>query len=141
MGLKGIPPTISTFREVHTESVEMAGPDDEVEGFLSPREAKEKEKEEEDSKKGKACLHKFTLPQPFDGVMKDTKSFISSIILYIHGRKAEFKITESKAHLQTSANKYILQFKAEASQTNLGDLALVEYLKTGLNPLLFKSIY
>jgi len=38
-------------------------------------------------------------------------------------------------------DKYILQFKAEASQTDLGDTALVEYLKAGLNPMLFKSIY
>jgi len=38
-------------------------------------------------------------------------------------------------------DKYILQFKAEASQTDLGDTALIEYLKAGLNPTLFKSIY
>jgi len=35
----------------------------------------------------------------------------------------------------------ILQFKAEASQTDLGNLMLVEYLKAGLNPMLFQSIY
>jgi len=38
-------------------------------------------------------------------------------------------------------DKYILQFKAEASQTDLGNTMLVEYLKAGLNPTLFKSIY
>jgi len=38
-------------------------------------------------------------------------------------------------------DKYVLQFKAKASQTNLGDTTLVEYLKAGLNPMLFKSIY
>jgi len=41
----------------------------------------------------------------------------------------------------SSVDKYILQFKAEASQTDLGDTALVEYLKARLNPMLFKSIY
>jgi len=34
-----------------------------------------------------------------------------------------------------------LQFKAKASQTDLGDTMLIEYLKAGLNPVLFKSIY
>jgi len=38
-------------------------------------------------------------------------------------------------------DKYILQFKAEASQTDLGDTTLIEYLKARLNPVLFKSIY
>jgi len=38
-------------------------------------------------------------------------------------------------------DKYIFQFKAEASQTDLGDIVLVEYLKARLNPALFKSIY
>jgi len=38
-------------------------------------------------------------------------------------------------------DEYILQFKAEASQTDLGVTMLVEYLKAGLNPALFKSIY
>jgi len=36
-------------------------------------------------------------------------------------------------------DEYILQFKAKASQTNLGDTALIEYLKARLNPALFKS--
>jgi len=70
----------------------MAVPDDEVDGFLSPRE----EKEQEEAEKGKAHLPKFALPQPFDGTMKDTKSFVSSLILYIYGRKAEFLNNESK---------------------------------------------
>jgi len=38
-------------------------------------------------------------------------------------------------------DEYILQFKVEASQTDLGDTTLIEYLKAGLNPALFKSIY
>jgi len=37
----------------------------------------------------------------------------------------------------SSVDEYILQFKAEASQTDLGDIALVEYLKARLNPTLF----
>jgi len=38
-------------------------------------------------------------------------------------------------------DEYILQFKAEASQTDLGNTTLIEYLKARLNPALFKSIY
>jgi len=148
------------------------------------------------------CLPKFVLPQPFDGTMKDTKSFVSSLILYIYGRKAEFPSNESKimfalSYIQggkvqywkneainliaagqeqfkdfkdfivqidaqfgdlspkvtaigklktlqqgsSSVDKYILQFKAEASQTDLGNTGLIEHLKAGLNPALFKSIY
>ena len=41
----------------------------------------------------------------------------------------------------SSVDEYILQFKAEASQTNLGNTVLVEYLEARLNPTLFKSIY
>jgi len=37
-----------------------------------------------------------------------------------------------------SMDEFILQFKAEASQTELGDAVLIEYLKAGLNVLLFK---
>jgi len=70
----------------------MAVPDDEVNGFLLPREEKEQEKAE----KGKACLPKFALPQLFDGMMKDTKSLVSSLILYIYGRNTEFPSNESK---------------------------------------------
>ena len=33
-------------------------------------------------------------------------------------------------------DKYILQFKAKASQADLGDTALIEYLKARLNPVL-----
>jgi len=151
---------------------------------------------------GKIRLPKFAAPQVFDGTMKDTKSFVSSIVLYIKGREPEFVTTESKimfalSYMQggkaqfwrneainqiamghkpfqsfeeflekleaqfgdpnpkatavgklktmrqgsSSADEFILQFKAEASQTDLGDAALVEYLKAGLNPSLFKSIY
>jgi len=71
----------------------MAAPDDdEVNGFLSPR----KEKEQEEAKKEEVHLPKFVLPQPFHGTMKDTKSFVSSLILYIYGRKAEFPSNELK---------------------------------------------
>ena len=41
----------------------------------------------------------------------------------------------------SSADEFILQFKSEASQTDLGEAALIEYLKAGLNLSLFKSIY
>jgi hypothetical protein len=40
-----------------------------------------------------------------------------------------------------SMDEFILQFKAEASQTDLGDAALIKYLEAGLNPSLYKSIY
>jgi len=83
---------ISHFRESANKSVEMATPDDEVDGFLSPKE----ERERDEAEKGKACLPKFAPPQSFDGTMKETKSFISSLILYIYGRKAEFPSNESK---------------------------------------------
>jgi hypothetical protein len=62
--------------------------EEEVAEFLSPR--------EEDGPREKVHLPKFTPPQTFDGTMKDTKSFISSIILYIKGREPEFRTTESK---------------------------------------------
>jgi len=83
---------ISHFHESANKSVEMAAPDDEVDGFLSPKE----ERERDEPEKGKACLPKFAPPQPFDGTMKETKSFVSSLILYIYGRKAEFPSNESK---------------------------------------------
>jgi len=83
---------ISYFHESANKSVEVAVPEDEVDGFLSPKQ----EKEQEEAKKRKACLSKFVLPQPFYGTMKDTKSFFSSLILYIYGRKAEFPSNESK---------------------------------------------
>jgi len=70
---------ISHFWDSTNKLVEMATPDDEVDGFLSPRE----EKEWEEAKKGRVHLPKFVPPQPFDGTMKDTKSFVSSLILYI----------------------------------------------------------
>jgi len=83
---------ISHFHKSANASVEMASPNKEVEGFLSPRE----ERERDEAEKGKACLPKFALPQPFDGTMKETKSFVSSLILYIYGRKAEFLSNELK---------------------------------------------
>ena len=170
-------------------------PEEEIEEFLSHH-------EEEEAREVKVRLPKFAPPQAFDGTMKDTKSFVSSIMLYIKGREPEFGTTESKimfalsymqggkaqfwrneainqiamghkpfesfkdflekleaqfgdpnpkatavGRLKTmrqgnmSADEFILQFKAEASQTDLGDAALVEYLKAGLNASLFKSIY
>jgi len=74
---------ISHFRE---------SANNEVDGFLSPKE----ERERDEAEKGKARLPKFALPQPFDGTMKETKSFVSSLILYIYGRKAEFPSNELK---------------------------------------------
>ena len=41
-------------------------------------------------------LPKFAPPQPFDGTIKDTKSFVSLLIFYIYGRKAEFPSNELK---------------------------------------------
>jgi Retrotransposon gag protein len=177
--------------------VHEAQAEDEIGDFLSHH-----EEESKTSGDGKIQLPKFTPPQTFDGMMKDTKSFISSIILYIKGRKPEFHTTESKimfallymqggkaqfwrneainqiaighepfrsfqdflqkleaqfgdpnlkatavGKLKTmrqgslSADEFMLQFKAEASQTDLGDAALIKYLKAGLNQSLFKSIY
>jgi hypothetical protein len=134
--------------------------------------------------------------------MKETKSFISSINLYIKGQEPEFHTTESKimfvlSYIQggkaqfwwneainqiatghklfwsfseflerlemqfgdlkpkvmavwklkmirqgrLSVDRFILQFKAEAFQMELGDTVSIEYLKAVLNALLFKSIY
>ena len=67
-------------------------PDDEVDGFLSPKE----ERERDEAEKGKAHLPNFVPPQPFDETMKEMKSFVSSLILYIYGRKAEFPSNELK---------------------------------------------
>jgi hypothetical protein len=178
--------------------VPEAQAEEEIGEFLSHH----KEEESQHSDNGKICLLKFTLLQTFDGMMKDTKSFISSIILYIKGHEPEFCTTESKimfallymqggkaqfwrnkvinqiamghkpfksfqdflekleaqfgdpnlkatavGKLKTmrqgllSTDEFMLEFKAEASQTDLGDAALIEYLKAGLNPSLFKSIY
>ena len=54
------------------------------------------ERERDEAEKGKAHLPKFVPPQPFDGTMKEMKSFVSSLILYIYGRKAEFPSNESE---------------------------------------------
>jgi Retrotransposon gag protein len=40
-----------------------------------------------------------------------------------------------------TADEFILEFKLEASHSNLGDVALIEYLRAGLNQSLFESIY
>jgi hypothetical protein len=180
-----------------THHPDVVEEEEEIGDFLSHH-----EEESRHSDNGKIRLPKFAPPQTFDGTMKDTKSFISSIILYIKGREPEFRTTESKimfalsymqggkaqfwrneainqiamghepfksfqdflekleaqfgdpnpkatavGKLKTmrqgslSADEFMLQFKAEASQTDLGDAALIEYLKAGLNPSLFKSIY
>ena len=39
---------------------------------------------------GELCLLKFVTLQTFDGMMKDTRSFISSIVLYIKGHICAF---------------------------------------------------
>ena len=69
-----------------TEAVE-----EEVEDFFSHH-----EEEAKSSTDGKVHLPKFTPLQMFDGTMKGTKSFVSSIILYIKGREPEFYTVESK---------------------------------------------
>lgn len=168
----------------------------------APEQAPEQETMHEAPTGDKLCLLKFAPPLPFDGTMKDTKSFISSIRLYIKGREPEFHTMESKimftlsymqggkaqfwrnkainqiamgyelfksfkefleklesqfgdlnpkmtaiGKLKTmrqgslSADEFILQFKAKALQMDLGDAALIEYLKAGLNTSLFCSIY
>ena len=58
--------------QLSTEAVE-----EEVEDFLLHHE----EEEARSPVDGKVCLPKFAPPQIFDGTMKDTKSFVSSIIL------------------------------------------------------------
>ena len=171
---------------------------EEVDDFLSHHE----EEEIKSPIDGKVHLPKFALPQMFDGTMKDTKFFISSIILYIKGHEPEFHTVESQimftlsymqggkaqswrneAINQIAAGKkvfksfqnflekleaqfgdpnpkatavrklktmqqgsltmdeFILQFKAEASQTDLGEGMLIKYLKAGLHQSLFKLIY
>ena len=83
---------ISHFQDSANKSVEMATPDDEVNGFLSPRE----EKEWEEAEKGKVCLPKFAPPQPFDGTMKDTKSFVSSPFYIFMGGRHSFRVMSQK---------------------------------------------
>jgi len=71
----------------------MAAPDNEVDGFLSPKE----ERERDEAEKGKVCLPKFALPQPFDGTMKETKSFVSSLIIYIYmGGRQSFQVMNQR---------------------------------------------
>jgi Retrotransposon gag protein len=52
--------------------------------------------------------------------------------------KGKLKVMRQGAKM---ADEFILEFKSEASHSNLGDVALIEYLKAGLNQSLFKSIY
>ena len=184
-----------TQAQAHHDPAEA---DREVEDFLSHHE----DEELRVADNGKVRLPKFATLQTFDGTMKDTKSFVSSIILHIKGCKPEFHTTESRimfalsfmqggkaqfwrnkainqivagkrpfdsfedfiAKLEaqfgdpnpkatavgklktlrqgsSSAAEFILQFKSEAMQTDLGEAALIEYLKAGLNLSLFKSTY
>ena len=170
-----------TQAQAHYDPAEA---DREVEDFLSHHE----DEELRVANNRKVCLPKFATPQTFDGTMKDTKSFVSSIILYIKGREPEFHTTESRimftllfmqggkaqfwrneainqivvgkqpfdnfedfitkleaqfgdpnpkvtavGKLKTlcqgslSADEFIPQFKSEATQTNLGEAALIEY--------------
>ena len=78
-----------TPHESHQPSAEAV--EEEVDDFLSHHEEETKSPVD-----GKIRLPKFSPPQMFDGTMKDTKSFISSIILYIKGREPEFHTVESK---------------------------------------------
>jgi len=60
-------------------------PDDEVDGFLSPKE----ERERDEAEKGKARLPKFAQPQPFDGTMKEpSPSLVLSFYIYMGGRQS-----------------------------------------------------
>jgi hypothetical protein len=52
--------------------------------------------------------------------------------------KGKLKVMHQGAKM---ADEFILEFKLEASHSNLGDVLLIEYLKAGLNQSLFKSIY
>jgi len=99
----------------------------------------------------------FALPQPFDGTMKDTKSFVSSLILYIYGKKAEFPSNESKIMFVLSymqggkvhywKNEAINLIAAGRSHLKISRILLCRWrlnlgdLKARLNPALFKSIY
>ena len=78
--------------------------------------------------------------QPF----KDFKDFITQLEAQFGDPSPKATAIRKLKTLQqgsSSVDKYILQFKAEASQTDLGNTVLIEYLKAGLNPVLFKSIY
>jgi len=71
---------ISHFHESANKSVEMAMPDNEVDGFLSPKE----ERERDEAEKGKVHLPKFAPPQPFDGTMRrPSTSLVHSFYIYI----------------------------------------------------------
>ena len=63
----------------------------EVDDFLSHHEEELRPARDE-----KIHLPKSATPQTFDGTMKDTKSFVSSIVLYIRGCEPEFHTTEAK---------------------------------------------
>src|ERR1700723_2077113 len=78
-----------TQAQAHHDPAEA---DREVEDFLSHHE----DEEPRVANNGKVCLPKFATPQTFHGTMKDTKSFISSVILYIKGREPEFRTIESR---------------------------------------------
>ena len=78
-----------TPHESHQPFAEVV---EEVDDFLSHHE----EEEAKSPIDGKVRLPKFAPPQMFDGTMRDTKSFISSIILYIKGCEPEFHTVKSK---------------------------------------------
>ena len=92
---------MSWFPKVHLHTLQnqsqshhpyVAEAEEEIGDFLSHH----MEEKLKSSRNRKIHLPKFAPPQTFDGTMKDTKSFISSIILYIEGHKPEFHTTESK---------------------------------------------
>jgi len=77
-------------------------------------------------------------------LFKDFKDFIAQMEAQFSDLSLKATTIRKLKTLQqgsSSVDKYILQFKAKASQTNLGNTVLVEYLKAKLNPTLFKSIY
>ncbi|KAF8220696.1 hypothetical protein L208DRAFT_1332348 [Tricholoma matsutake] len=151
----------------------------------------------EKSENRKVCLSKYMPPLIFDSTMENTRSFISSIVLYIHGRRPEFCTAKSRimfalihsgggaqfwrndainqiavgnkpfvtfkeilgrleaqfgdpnpkvtanSKLKTMcqgslmADEFILQFKVEALQMDMGEATLVEFSKARLNPSSF----
>jgi len=66
---------------------------------------------------------------------KDFKDFITQMEAHFGDPSPKATVIGKLKTLQqgsSSVDEYILQFKAAASQTDLGDTALIEYLKAGV---------
>jgi len=77
-------------------------------------------------------------------LFKDFKEFITQLEAQFRDLSPKATTIGNSKTLQqgsSSVGEYILQFKAKASPTDLGDTVLIEYLKARLNPTLSKSIY